>query len=135
MKLKILFGLMILAVWACSPAREASKTKATLTQNSQDSTMYDILIIDPYFDQWYLMNYSPAKDRLNDYYRAKNLEAVTNWNYYYTTGKYSRIIDSLIEYSSGTDYGIEVNRKLYWYFIFFTDKYKIRLFNEQRYSN
>ena len=134
MKLNFFIGIVALAVWSCSPAREASKTKAILTQNNQDSTEYEILIIDFHFDQWYLINYSPAKDHTNEYYRSKNMVAVANWNYYYTTGQYTRTIESSIEYRPEIDYGIEVNRKLYWYFIYFTENYKIRLFGSQQFT-
>ena len=119
---------MALVVWACSPVKEAARTSAKLSQNGQDSSGYEILIIDPRFDQWYLLNYSPTKDYSNDYYRSKNLAAVTNWDEYYHTGRYNRVIDSSIDYWPNIDYGIEVNRKLYWYFKYVQNNYRIRLF-------
>lgn len=115
-------------VWACSPLKEASKTSATLASNSQDSTEYEVFIDDLKFDQWYLMNYSEAKDHSNEYYHSKNLVAVSNWNDYYRKGRYIQFMDSYINYEPQIDYGIEVNRKLYWYFKFVQDTYKIRLF-------
>jgi len=128
MKLSFFIGIMALMVWACSPVKNASKTSAILTQSTKDSTEYEILIIDQKFDQWYLLNYSEAKDHSDDYYRSKNLVAVANWNNYYYTGKYDQVIDSYIDYHPGVDYGIEVNRKLYWYFKFIKNTYGIRLF-------
>jgi hypothetical protein len=121
-------GLLALTVWACSPVKTASKSSAILTQKEQDTTEYGIVIIDPGFDQWYLLNYSPAQDRSNDYYRTQNIIAVRNWNDYYRTGKYSRIIDSEIDYLSYMDYGIDVNRKLFWYFRYIKSEYRIYLF-------
>jgi len=53
---------------------------------------------------------------------------VANWNDYYRTGKHSQVIDSNINYQPNLDYGIEVNRKLYWYFKYVQEEYKIRLF-------
>jgi hypothetical protein len=38
------------------------------------------------------------------------------------------VIDSWINYQPQIDYGIDVNRKLYWYFRFVEDYYGIRLF-------
>ena len=121
-------GILALMVWACSPVKTASKSSAILTQKEQDTTEYGIVIIDPGFDQWYLLNYSPAQDRSNDYYRTQNIIAVRNWNDYYRTGKYSRIIDSEIDYLPDVDYGIEVNRKLFWYFRYIKSEYRIYLF-------
>ncbi len=129
MKPGFFIGMIALLMWGCSPVREVAKTSATLTQTSQDSTEYEILIIDPQFDQWYLLNYSPAKDYSKEYYRGKNLVAVTNWNDHYRSGRYSRIIESFIDYRPDVDYGIEVDRKLYWYFKYIVSTYKIRLFN------
>jgi len=128
MKLSFFIGILSLLVWACSPVRDASKTSAALTQSSPDSTGYEVIIIDLRFDQWYLINYSPAKDYSNEYYRNKNLVAVANWNDFYRRGRYSLVIESDINYQPNIDYGIEVNRKLYWYFKYVYDTYGIRLF-------
>ena len=128
MKLSFFIGIMALLVWACSSVKDISKTSATLTQNSQDSTEYEIHIIDPWFDQWYMLNYAEAKDYTNEYYHNKNLIAVSNWNEYYRVGKYDLVIDSYIDYQPNIDYGIEVNRQLYWYFKYVREKYKVRLF-------
>lgn len=130
MKRSFFIGIMALLIWACSPVKEAAKTSATLAKNSQDSTEYEILIIDPQFDQWYLVNYSPAKDYSNDYYRSKNQVAVASWNFFYREGKYPRVIESSIDCQSNIDYGLEVNRKLYWYFTYVENNYRIRLFGK-----
>ena len=124
MKLYAIIGVIALIACSCSPAREPVKTSAVLTS---DSTEYEVLIIDPTFDLWYATNYSPAKDYSNDYYRNKNWISVTNWNEYFRTGKYGWVIDSYIEYQPSVDYGIEVNRELFWYFRYIREKYRIRL--------
>ena len=54
---------------------------------------------------------------------------MTNWNDYYRSGRYSLIIESLIDYQPDVDYGIEVDRELYWYFMYISSTYKIRLFD------
>lgn len=128
MSRSISIGILVLVIWACSPVKHSSKTSAILTQKDQDTTEYGIVIIDSGFDQWYLTNYSPAQDRSNDYYRTQNIVAVGNWNDYYRTGKYSRIIDSSIDCRPDVEYGIDVNRRLYWYFRYIKSKYRIYLF-------
>jgi hypothetical protein len=128
MKLSFFIGIIALSVWACSPVKEASKTSATLAKNGQDTTEYQIVITDIGFDTWYLTHYSGVKDYSNEYYRFKDLVAVASWNDYYRTGKYSRYIDSSIDYRPDIDYGIEVNRKLYWYFLYVKSEYRIHLF-------
>jgi hypothetical protein len=134
MKAGFSIGIIALLIWACSPARQASKTSATLKQASQDSTEYEIIILDILFDNWYLLNYSPAKDYTKEYYQTRNLVGVTNWNYYYRSGRYTRVIESQIDYQPNVDYGIEVDRKLYWYFKYIVSTYKIRLFDNLPYQ-
>jgi len=128
MKLLYFLGMLTLLSWACSPAREVPKTSARVAFSSQDSTEYEIYIDDLRFDQWYLLNYSEPKDHSNDYYHSKNLVAVTKWNDYYRKGQYFGIIDSFINYQPQIDYGIEVNRKLYWYFKYAEEEYSMKLF-------
>jgi len=108
------------------PSQKAGTQNKT-AEIRKDSTEYEITIIDPDFEQWYLLNYSPAKDYSNEYYHSKNQFGVTSWNEYFMNGKYHRVIENTITYDYNTDYGIEVNRKLYWYFRFIEEKYRIRL--------
>ena len=122
------FGIIALLSWACSPAQETSKTSARLAHDSLDSTKYELIITDIYFDQWYLLHFDPSKDHLNEYYHAKNLMAVQKWNDYYRTGQYMQVIDSYIDYQPDIEYGIELNRRLYWYFKYVTTEFRIHLF-------
>ena len=128
MKPAFFIAIIALLIWSCSPVKNSSKTSAIVLKNSHDSTEYEIVIIDNHFEQWYQLNYSEAKDRTDEYYHSKNLIAVLNWNDYYWGGKYIEVVDSYINYQPQIDYGIEVNRKLYWYFKYVQENYKIKLF-------
>jgi hypothetical protein len=129
MKRVFFLGTMIfLLAWACSPLKNASKSSALIEPDPKDSTEYDLVISDIHFDQWYMLNYSEAKDRTDEFYHSKNLVAVANWNGLFQRGQYLEVIDSWINYQPQIDYGIDLNRKLYWYFKFVEDYYGIRLF-------
>ena len=133
MKNLIFLLFVLLVAWSCSPSKKTAATGRQLTIQSDstiksDSTEYEIIIIDPEFEHWYLTQYSPAKDHSNEYYRNKNQVAVINWNDYYTRTRYHNVIESYIYYDYSVDYGIDVNRKLYWYFKYIEENYKIRLF-------
>ena len=124
---------VLLIAWSCSPSKKtgaAGRQLAIISDSTikSDSTEYEIIIIDPEFEHWYLTQYSPAKDHSNEYYRNKNQVAVINWNDYYTRTRYHNVIESYIYYDYSVDYGIDVNRKLYWYFKYIEENYKIRLF-------
>jgi hypothetical protein len=124
---KLLIPLFILLLaWSCSPSQKAtSSAKPPIIKN--DSTEYEIIVMDPGFEHWYLLNFSQTKDFSNLYYQGKNHVGVSNWNGYFTSNRYPRTIDSSIDYDYSVDYGIEVNRKLYWYFKYIEDTFKIRL--------
>lgn len=124
--LVVLTGLMLFA--ACSTQQKSAGTSG-LKEVKSDSTEYGIIILDPEFEHWYLTRYTAGLDRDNEIYRMFNRTAVMNWNDYFIRGKYRNIIENRLDYDYNTDYGIEVNRKLYWYFKFVEEKYKIRLFH------
>jgi len=119
--------LILLFAWSCSSTQKAGSAESRPTIKS-DSTEYEITIIDNEFDNWYLMNFAPSKDRSNEYYRSKNQVGVSSWNDYYTRNRYHSIIYDFIYFDNSLDYGIEVNRKLYWYFKYTEEKNNIRLF-------
>jgi hypothetical protein len=122
----ILFSALLTV--ACTSTKNASKTSAIVEPVSQDSTEYELVIIDNHFDQWYMLHYSEARDRTEEYYHSKNQVAVQNWNDYYRHGRYIDIIDSYINYQPQIDYGVELNRKLYWYFKYVEDYYGVKLY-------
>jgi hypothetical protein len=128
MKPAFFLSIIVFVALACSTARNVSKTSAVVEPVGNDSTEYELIIIDNHFDQWYMLNYSETKDRTGEYYHSKNLVAVQNWNDYYRHGKYMEVIDSYINYQPQIDYGIEVNRKLFWYFKYVKEYYKVELY-------
>jgi hypothetical protein len=126
MKKLILPLFILLVAWSCSPSQKTG-TSDKKTSVQIDSTEYEVIIIDPEFETWYLMNYSPSKDYSNEYYRSRNRIGILNWNDYFDGGRYHRVIENHIFYDPSVDYGIEVNRKLYWYFKYIEENYRIRL--------
>ncbi|MBK6347156.1 MAG: hypothetical protein IPN08_18705 [Bacteroidales bacterium] len=127
MKKLIFFGIVFIAACACSSQRESTGSGKPAGTVAIDSTEYEITIIDPDFDRWYLTHYSPALERSNEYYHSMNIQGVSNWNLYFTRNRYSSVIGSYINYNPSEDYGIDVNRRLYWYFRFIEKNYRIRL--------
>ena len=122
----LFFSFLAMLAWSCNTSQKTSKQSKEKIEIT-DSSEYEITIIDPDFDIWYMMNFSPAKDFSNEFYHSKNQIAVSNWNNYFIRGRFQRAIDCYLNYNAATDYGIEVNRKLYWYFKYIEDKSNIRL--------
>ncbi len=126
MKKLIIPLFAVLLTCSCSTAKKTASFHANAGIKS-DSTEYEITIIDTEFETWYLMNFAESKDYSNEYYRSRNAIGVSNWNNYYSQGKYHRVIENHIFYNFSLDYGIAVNRKLYWYFKYTEQKFRIRL--------
>lgn len=133
MKTTIFVLFILLTLWSCAPSQKVSSSDKQLTIKTDsslknDSIEYELLLIDPEFDHWYLIHFSIAKDYSNTYYRNKNQVGVSTWNDYFTRNRYPRMIDDYIYWDNSIDYGMEVNRKLYWYFKYYEDAFNIRLF-------
>jgi hypothetical protein len=127
MKPYFIIAALAIIIASCSTQQKTSGTAGIKEVKEGDSTEYGIVILDPGFDYWYQTHFSTAMDRDNEIYRMYNRTGVMNWNDYFTRGKYRNIIENQLNYDYSIDYGIEVNRKLYWYFKFLEEKYKIRL--------
>ncbi len=124
MKALSIVGFLLVLMWACSPQKQIVKIKPTTVQ-SKDSTEYELIVSDPTFETWFALNSNPAKDHSNDYYRSWNSKYVADWNYHYTSGHNSHVFENYIDYDNSIDYGIELNRKLYYYFRFVETSLKI----------
>jgi hypothetical protein len=127
MKKFLFVALAASLFWACSSQKNITGHTGDPPKVVKDSTEYELIIIDPEFDIWYQLNFTLAKDHTNEYYSSKNLVGTINWNHYFTSGRNSQVVCSFIDYLPSIDYGIELNRKLYWYFRFIEETYRIRL--------
>ncbi|HNX44743.1 MAG TPA: DUF6146 family protein [Bacteroidales bacterium] len=127
MKIHLVIAAILLIPAACSAQQKTTGNTGLKEQNSTDSTEYEITIMDSQFDYWYQTHYTRAMDRDNQTYRSYNRIGVMNWNDYFILGKHRNIIDEHLNYDYNIDYGIEVNRKLFWYFKYIQEEYGIRL--------
>ncbi len=91
---------------------------------------YEIIIMDIGFETYLYSIAKPVHFYSQDYYETKNKFYVTHWNlrashpFEYDNTIYENIID----YDFNTDYGLDVNYKLYNYFKFVEHKYNQRFF-------
>ncbi|GAB1418960.1 hypothetical protein MASR2M12_17250 [Bacteroidales bacterium] len=130
MKTFLLFFALLALATSCQSTKKATTVSApasTQINEEADSLHHEILILDPEFEHWYLSRFSPAADRSNEFYLSMNRLGISNWNHYYSSGRYQRAISSYIDYQPFTDYGIEVNRKLFWYFSYIEEKFRVPL--------
>lgn len=138
---KALFALMCAGFIVCSCGNQEKtitqkkddnqKVSDTirLAMGEKDGVEYDIIIFEPGFNAW-LLGYA----RPRDYYSQQFLEGrnriyVMEWNLRcIEPGRFDpNLYQQQINYRSNVDYGYEINYQLYYYFIFFQQKYKQQL--------
>ena len=130
MRALIYFLAVGLFIIGCS-----STTKTITTNNTKlpeeaviianDSLEYEITIIDLGFKLYLNTIAKPANYYSQKYYETKNQFYVTRWNIRAQNPlRYDdSIYENIIDYDFNTDYGLDVNYKLYNYFKFVEYKY------------
>ena len=113
-----------------SNTEESQKvTQSDTVKISNPDLGYDIIIIEPGFNTWLTTQANPITYYNQRFLENKNIQLVTSWNSRaLQPSRYStNLYEMRINYDNGTDYGFEVNYKLYNYFIYFQNKYKQNL--------
>ncbi|MGA1977956.1 MAG: DUF6146 family protein [Bacteroidales bacterium] len=94
---------------------------------SSDSTKYELIVIDPGFETW-LLTKPPVNYCSQQYYELKNRFFVLEWNYRYMHPlRYGSLYDTWIDYDPLVDYGLDLNYRLYYYFLFFQERNHVNL--------
>ena len=106
-----------------------------LDKVASDSTEYDIIISDIGYES-FLVTQKPMEFYSQRYYENWNRYYVVDWNNkvrnsIYHSAKYQNVFEMFIDYNPSTNYGMEVNYKLYYYFMFVERRYGVR-FNVPR---
>jgi hypothetical protein len=128
MKKQMYLALMVLLLPACAlfSPRQAGDEGDVLIQHESDSTEYDLVVMDQGFDSWFLMQ--PTHQHSLEYYKNKNAIHVREWNYRYAhPRRYGDLYSSYIDYDPYKHYGLEFERKLYYYFRYFETVNGVRL--------
>jgi hypothetical protein len=128
-QLLLLFSVGVL-VYACSSSPIKNKpAKEQPVVIANDSLEYQIIIIDIGFTLYLNTVAKPMSYHSQSYLENKNIFYVSAWNERARNPiRYNHnIYENVIDYNSNVDYGLEVNYKLYWYFKFAEQKYKMSL--------
>lgn len=125
MKYFTLFLLLLPACALFSP-RSSQGPADPRIQHDSDSTEYELVVFDPGFETWLLMQ--PRDQRSLEYYKVKNKAYVMEWNYRYSNARrYNGMYESYIDYDPFIDYGYEFEYRLYNYFKYFEETNGVRL--------
>jgi len=115
----------------CAQEYEVTEdAKVVLKQNElegDDSLIYELYIIDAGFESWLISKAKPLGYHSQPYLESWNRRYVAEWNYRYTGGQNPDVIESSIDYLDHINYGLELNYKLYNYFVYVENELKLQL--------
>jgi hypothetical protein len=92
-----------------------------------DSTEYELIIFDPGFESWFITHSRPTWYHSKEYYESWNRQYVTAWNGKALSPRYARYFESTIDWDPFVDYGLELNHKLFYYFLYVERELKINI--------
>lgn len=133
--LKNVFTLIIFSLFISScasyPTKDETKIKEEPVVIANEKLEYEIIIIDQGFTTFLNTQARTREYYSNTYLRNKNRRYVLVWNSRVRNPQRfsTNIYENIIDYNPSIDYGLEVNYKLFWYFKFAEQKYKMRLEN------
>ncbi len=131
LKSLIFLTLVTLVLWACSsvPISKKAIEKEEPVVIANDSLEYEIIIIDPGFNYFLNAVAQPVGYYTQNYMEARNKAWVITWNFRAQNPlQYNpNIYENTIDYQPNIDYGYEVNYKLFNYFLFAQQKYRMDL--------
>ncbi len=105
------------------------QTEGDTIRIASDETEYEIIIIEPGFNYWLKSIARPEGYYSQSFLESRNEIYVLNWNQRVLQPRQydPNLYELQINYDSFTDYGYEVNYKLYNYFLYFQRKYNQQL--------
>ncbi len=128
MKLLRFFMLMLAIILiSCSVNKKLSKVDIQKEAEVSDSVEYELIIFDPGFESWFISHCKPSWYHSQEYYELWNRQYVSAWNEKVISPRFSRFFESTIEYDPFTDYGLELNHKLFYYFMYVERALKINI--------
>lgn len=131
MKNLLLFCSILLIVMSCGNPKKiinstSDKEEAVVIKN--DSLEYEVIIFDVGFSNYLNTIAKPMNFYTQEYYEGRNIFYVTEWNRRAMNPmQFGDFYTNEIAYDSHTDYGLDVNYKLFNYFKFVEYKYRIKL--------
>jgi len=119
--------------WGCKTQQTAaySGTGTNVTEGTlfaPDSVIHELIVLDPGFDNWFAANRRPLWYHPAEYYRYWNYMYTQEWNGRCIHQAYREPCSYRIEYDYNTDYGVDLNYKLYYFFKYIEYRYGERFF-------
>lgn len=126
----LIIAIGLAGVISCSQMKSVEKSQTWLgvemSGAESDSVEYDIIVMDPGFESWFLKHRKPQWYHTKEMLETKNWQYVIAWNATVINGQFqmrnpNNPFDQQIDYRKNVDYGMDLNYKLYYYFKFVED--------------
>ncbi|NRD20189.1 hypothetical protein HNV08_09015 [Winogradskyella eckloniae] len=138
MKKLMPFIILLVLIASCKSYNNnqtiSQENETSLVENdtvviSSDESDYEIIIIEPGFNSWLLTTARPEGYYSQEWLESRNAILVQSWNQrnLQPSAFDPTLYELRIDYDTRTDYGYEVNYKLYNYFVYFQIKHNQRL--------
>jgi len=131
---KVIYLLMIFLVSIQTVGFSQGKTDGRAVKGDSvaaDSLEYRLIVFDTGFETW-LLTEPPMSYYSNDYYMRKNRLYVMEWNGRYISSNQNGLYDNYIDFEPKTDYGLEINYRLYYFFRYFEETNHLKLLDSER---
>ncbi len=130
------FIIILGLIYSCNTSKKLSddkSPKAYLEHHTEDSTVYELIVLDPGYETFLQSQAQPIHFYSNNYYQTWNVRYVAEWNLRHSDAlRYGDFYETRINYDALEDYDIELNYRLYNYFLFIEKRYGIVLINRGR---
>jgi len=127
--IRILAILTLFFMAVSLQAKELSSPPDTLRFEAPDKAEeqeYELLIIDPGFERWFVRNSNPITFYEQRYLENWNRQLAQQWNTKLgTSRRWDCAPQTYLDYNPGIDYGKELNYKLFYYFRYMHERCRI----------
>lgn len=129
MKNLILLLIISLLPFSCTAQTDPKndKEKSEMKPSKNDDGEWDLTVIDTQFDYFLNAVAKPMSQYSESYLKTRNTLLVSEWNSYYSSGRYRNVIESSIDYDPKENYGLKFEYKLYQVFAYVNWKYGLRM--------
>ncbi|MDN5216071.1 DUF6146 family protein [Fulvivirgaceae bacterium BMA12] len=126
--IKVLSFSVLIFLMGCAggaPSRILVKGSNIIDPKPEDEVEYQLIVDDPGYETWLITNARPIGYYSLSYYEAKNRIYVTDWNAKVVSlsSRRNSPFTEQINYDFNTDYGLELNYRLFNYFKFIHQRY------------
>lgn len=123
----ILFLILIPIHSFAQTTPKTDKEESAMKPEKNDDGEWELTVIDTQFDYFLNAIAKPISQYSESFLKSRNTMLVTEWNSYYTSGRYRNVIESSIDYDPREKYGIDFEYKLYQVFAYVNWKYKLKM--------